>query len=137
MEIHSHLKHATGKKLSDRITGGKLVHDVYGKVESILVKIAKDLNGGVPSGDDWHQRLLKQMAMPIREVRPAVLSEKTRASLEEYLRFRHVFRNVYAMYLDWAPIRRLAAGTPKVVRSVASDVDRFIGFLSKLASSAG
>lgn len=132
-ELRSHVKTAKGKTLSDRITAGKLIHDFYGKVEAVLVKIAKDLNGGVPSGEDWHQRLLNQMALPIAGVRPAVLSAKTRAGLDDYLKFRHVFRNVYAHHLDWLPIRRLARGAGRVHRAFLLDLGRFNRFLSKLA----
>lgn len=54
------------------------------------------MDGNIPSGHNWHQELLQQMHMEISDLRPAVLSAEAMKMLDEFLRFRHVVRNIYA-----------------------------------------
>ena len=72
---------------------GSILHDFYGGVERIFVRIASELNGGVPRAEQWHRELLGNMTLEIPEVRPAVLDPALAGALGTYLRFRHVFRN--------------------------------------------
>ena len=73
----------------------------------MLLLISRVVNGGTPSqGEGWHRRLLERMAMAT-DTRPAVLHESTQQELQEYLRFRHLVRNLYADELRPEPIQRL------------------------------
>jgi len=63
----------------------------------IAIKIDQDL----PAGEGWHIQLLKRMTIPIEGIRPQVIDEKLENDLEEYLRFRHLFRNIYGFELKW------------------------------------
>jgi hypothetical protein len=54
----------------------------------------------MPSGRNWHRDLLNQMGSALSELRPRVLSAATIQALDEYRRFRHVVRNVYAFEFD-------------------------------------
>lgn len=72
------------------------LHDFYTGLERVFHHIAATLDEVVPESRDWHQELLRQMAEERPQIRPAVISEETRESLDEYLRFRHVVRNIYA-----------------------------------------
>jgi hypothetical protein len=67
----------------------------------------------VPEGPHWHEELLPQASLEIPSLRPAVLRRSTRDCLDEYRRFRHVVRNVYAFVFDRARLRELARGLPK------------------------
>ena len=68
-----------------------MLHEFYNGIERIFQRIAIRLGEGVPQGEYWHVDLLNQMAE--REgVRPAVIEGSLRDRLEEYLRFRHFFR---------------------------------------------
>jgi hypothetical protein len=51
-------------------------------------------------GDAWHRELLLRMKTRTAH-RPILLSEELHDSLNEYLGFRHVFRNAYSFDLDW------------------------------------
>jgi len=90
--------------------GGELVeaaalrlHSFYTAVERCLLLISRVVNGGTPSkGEGWHRRLLERMATAT-EQRPAVFKEVTQAGLQEYLRFRHLVRNLYADELRLVP----------------------------------
>jgi len=84
---------------------GSLLHDFYTAVEDVFEAIAGNVNGAVPDGESWHKDLLVKMSIPIPELRPAVISQDLRWKLDEYLRFRHVFRNVYGHLLYWERLR--------------------------------
>jgi hypothetical protein len=47
------------------------------------------------------------MATNIETVRPAVLNHQLARRLDEYLRFRHLFRNIYGFDLEWERCREL------------------------------
>ena len=64
-----------------------LHHSFYTGVENIFKRVAVELDGEPVRGDSWHR-----MKSPTAH-RPALLSEELHDSLNEYQRFRHVFRN--------------------------------------------
>lgn len=86
---------------------GSILHDFYTSIEDILEVISGEVNGTVLESLDWHKRLLSNMSIPIPELRPAVISESLMWKLSEYLRFRHIFRNVYGYLLDWKRLKPL------------------------------
>lgn len=113
---------------------GSLLHDFYTLVEDIFELIAQDINGGrSPESFDWHKRLLSRMSIAIPGVRPAVISEELRMRLEEYLRFRHVFRNVYGYLLDWERMRPLLDGLSETHKTFHKEMGHFRTFLLELA----
>lgn len=109
-----------------------LLHDFYTVIEDIFEIIADDLNGGVPDSLDWHKRLLTTMAIRIPNLRPPVLLKETAARLEEYLRFRHVFRNVYGHRLDWARMKPLMANLEATYADFSQEIEAFREFLLKI-----
>ena len=77
-----------------------LLHSFYTGVENIFKRVTVELDGEPVRGEAWHRELLLRMKTPTPH-RPALLSEELHDTLNEYLRFRHVFRNAYAFDLDW------------------------------------
>ena len=65
---------------------GSILHDFYNRVERVFVRIARELNGGVPRAEQWHRELIRNMALDIPAVRPAVIDAELAGTLEEYLR---------------------------------------------------
>ena len=61
--------------------------------------IARDINGDFNPTEQWHKELLFRMTVEITNVRPAVISEVLAADLNEFLQFRHLFRNIYGFEL--------------------------------------
>ncbi|MDB9525399.1 hypothetical protein PN498_05330 [Oscillatoria sp. CS-180] len=108
------------------------LHNFYTGSEKILRLVAIELNGGLPSGADWHKRLLKRMSQQ-REGRSAVLSDATALRLREFLGFRHIVRNLYGFELDPERIASLAARYPQMSTDVRQDVERFVSWLRDLA----
>lgn len=104
--------------------GGSVLHDFYTGAENIFHAIASTLDNTVPSGLSWHVELLDQMTLNIKGVRSPVISKSTAKMLEEYLRFRHLFRKRYGFDLEWSNIRRLLKRLPVVYKSLKSDLDK-------------
>lgn len=67
------------------------------------------------------------------ESRPAVLRERTQQSLQEYLRFRHLVRNLYADELRPEPIALLIRDLPAVWEALAADLQSFRAWLVRVA----
>ena len=59
---------------------GSMLHDFYNCVERVFLRIARELNGGVPRGEQWHRDLIDSMALEISGVRPAVVDRRLATS---------------------------------------------------------
>jgi hypothetical protein len=130
------LRHAEWPELAFKRTLGSLLHDFYTRVEKVFQRIALQLDGDLPAGPDWHIQLLRRMITPIDQVRPAVLDRELAQTLEEYLRFRHVFRAVYGFELGKERLRELARGLPQVLDMLETQLGHFLEFLEALDKSA-
>lgn len=108
-----------------------VVHDVYTCCERVFRRIALELDGHLPEEPGWHRRLLSLMTREVRGVRPAVISRELASRLDEYLGFRHVFRNVYGFELEGDRLARLVRGLPEIARRVDEEVRRFFGAFEK------
>jgi len=111
------------------------LHDFYTGLERAFQQIAGALDETVPVGSNWHRELLHQMAVERPEIRPAVISEKTLESLDEYLRFRHVVRNIYAFEFDPERIGRLVEGLAPLLSRLSKELGAFALFLERLAEA--
>lgn len=108
------------------------LHSFYTGCERIFQTVAAELNGAVPTGFDWHRRLLERMSIAWQG-RPALLAPASAEQLREYLAFRHVVRNIYGFELDIERIARLVERYPLVWGQVEADVERFTAWLGALA----
>ena len=109
---------------------GSILHDFYGGVERIFVRIAGELNGGVPRAEQWHRELVRNMTLEIPEVRPAVLDPALAEALGEYLRFRRVFRNVYGFVLEAERLRPLEERLPATLAAFRERIRAFLAWMS-------
>lgn len=105
------------------------LHGFYSGVERIFEKIASSIDGSVPSGLNWHQELLNQMAVEVPRIRPAVISVELKGSLEEYRGFRHVVRNVYTYRLAPDKLKPLVKDINKVWKKINKELSAFAKFL--------
>ena len=111
------------------------LHDFYTGLERLLRHIAAEVDGHVPAGAEWHQELLRQMATQLPRIRPAVFSKETIKRLDEYLRFRHVVRHVYAFEFDSQRIRPLVEALAADFAQVRGELTVFIAYLKGLAAA--
>jgi len=108
------------------------LHNFYTGCKRIFQIIASELNGGLPSSYNWHQRLLTRMATE-QSHRPAVISEETAKKLKEYLGFRHVIRNIYGFELDTSRVKALVNTYYQVWEKFDQELNQFIRWLQQLA----
>lgn len=109
------------------------LHAFYAGLERMLEMIAVEVDGRVLGGKAWHTELLRQMAIELPGVRPVVLRRETMTALDEYRKFRHLIRNIYATRLDQTRITQLVQQLPATWREVKTDLTRFQAFLRELA----
>jgi hypothetical protein len=110
------------------------LHDFYAALERIFHYIASHLEQSVPTDGEWHRELLRQMNVEVPGVRPTVLSVESVWALDEYLRFRHVVRNVYTFNFDPERIERLVGQIRPCFEQVRSDLLAFASFVERLAT---
>jgi hypothetical protein len=109
------------------------LHGFYGGLERIFVLIAETLDGQLASGEGWHRSLLKQMASEMKGVRPAILSDAAHERLDDFLRFRHLVRNLYSFNLLPGKVQNLIEVLPTTSEQVCRDFIDFVeSFLEPL-----
>jgi len=109
------------------------LHNFYTGCENIFKRIAIMFNGGVPAGEDWHKQLLSIMHLDIPGVRPAVISPELYKGLEEYLRFRHVIRNIYAFEINSERLQKLVDSFDWTFQQFSHEITEFLEFIRTLA----
>jgi hypothetical protein len=107
----------------------------YTGLERIFHLIVAEVDQSVPSGPAWHQALLRQAATPIPQLRPAIITDVTRDSLDRYRGFRHVIRSVYVFQLDKDQIRPLVRAMREVFANVQSELLHFAETISQVSDS--
>lgn len=121
----------SSEAMVSRRSMGSILHDFYNCCERIFRKIALDVNGGYEDSEKWHKALLFKMTLPIKEVRPPVISEELAAELDEYLSFRHVFRNIYGFELKGDRVVHLAGKFDDTAERFMNEIRKFLSVLNK------
>ena len=114
--------------------GAALLDTFYTGVERLLERVARTFDA-VPTGPHWHSDLLTASALVVVGVRPAVLSDATRADLKRYLAFRHQFRNLYLFDLERDQMAPLLSGLAPTWALARRDLEGFADQLDALASA--
>ncbi|MEP9411511.1 MAG: hypothetical protein HRF42_08910 [Candidatus Brocadia sp.] len=115
-----------GHDISSRRIVGSILHDSYNCCERIFRLIVGEINGAIPVGFEWHRQLLNKVTHEVEGLRPPVISEQMASDLEEYLEFRHVFRNIYGFELLGDRIIRLKERHSQVFGSFIKEIMSFI-----------
>ncbi len=108
------------------------LHSFYSGLERILELVALELDGGTLGGDAWHSELLRQMTLDLVGTRPPVLARQTAVRLDDYRKFRHRIRNIYATNLDPERMKPLVMALPNLWAQVRRELADFAGFLEQL-----
>jgi len=105
------------------------VHNFYNGLENVFDLIAEYIDNFKPHDKAWHKELLKQMALEIQGVRPAVLTAELASVLEDYLEFRHLFRHTYSFDLDWDELKPKAEKLKPTFEKLEVAFQQFFAFL--------
>jgi len=131
---------ARAKRAADRLSGaradalGQWIHltavasgieHAYSGMEQAFKIIAAEIDGAVPTAEDWHARLCALMFTPVPGRRPAVLPAALRSELDDLRAFRHRVRNLYGSELAAEVVKEKAARTPAIVGKVRRAVRLF------------
>ena len=101
-------------------------------VERVFERIAVELDGELPRGADWRGQLLNRMEEEVEGVRPRVLTADLAARLRSFLRFRHLFLNIYGGQLRWERSTGLLAEADEVWPLLEQQMQEFKGVLGQL-----
>jgi hypothetical protein len=110
-----------------------IFHDFYTAIERIMMKIAEELNGGLPKSDQWHKDLLFDMTIDLEGIRPPLFPKECYESLYSYLRFRHLFRNNYGYELKPELLKSLEDAFPDTVEKSMAHIQTFCSWLRSQA----
>lgn len=108
------------------------LHDFYSGLERVFRQIGSIIDRSTPASEGWHRDLLNQMCLDLPTIRPRVLSEQTCAALEDFLRFRHIVRNVYAFRLDGDRVNQLAQKARALHDQIATELHAFADYLEQV-----
>ncbi|WP_027719449.1 hypothetical protein [Desulfovirgula thermocuniculi] len=108
------------------------LHHFYTGVESMFERISRQIDGGPLKAGDWHRELLKSMAVELEGLRPAVISRELMEELDEYRRFRHLFRHAYAGELRWMKMKHLAENMADIVSLLENKMAQFRTFIKNV-----
>jgi hypothetical protein len=110
------------------------LHDAYSEFERLFRQIAAIVDGTMPSNVEWQKGLLEQMGLDLPKTRPPVLSTDSIQRLNEYLRFRHIVRNVYTFSFDPERIGRLVKELEMLFAQVRDELLTFAAFLEMVGN---
>jgi hypothetical protein len=113
------------------------LHGFYAGVERLFEAAALQLDGSLPKGEAWHRDLLDQMTLDLPGLRPPVISQAVMQLLEEYRRFRHVVRNVYAESLDPLRVGELVERLAPLWMQLRKELSVFADFLEGVSRADG
>ncbi len=107
----------------------------YSGIEHLFEYIARDIDRSMPTGENWHISLLSQMGQEFGEIRPAVISEQDSLRLLDYLKFRHVVRNIYTHNLNPDRMNDKISNLPELLESIKAEFMSFADFLDFVATT--
>ncbi len=117
---------------SSRARCAELAHDLHGfytAFEALGERVARDLDGDVPTGPGSHASLLQQLAVEVPGVRVRVLDPDALRQMDALRRFRHFLRHAYAVELEPEPLLARAADVAAAGPALERGLDAFEAFL--------
>lgn len=101
------------------------IEHAYSGIEQAFKIIAVEIDGAMPTGEDWHARLCTLMFTPLPGRRPAALPGTLRRELDDLRAFRHRVRNLYGSELIATVVAGKAARAPAIVARVRKALQSF------------
>jgi hypothetical protein len=70
------------------------------------------------------------MTLELPGIRPAVVTRSLADSLGPFLRFRHLFRNLYGFVLDPERVAEIESTLPEVRAAFVREIEAFLGWMT-------
>jgi uncharacterized protein YutE (UPF0331/DUF86 family) len=109
------------------------LHSFYEGIETIFEKIMDFTGEEKPSGHEWHREVLERMMLPIKKLRPEVITAKTAEKLDNYRAFRHKIRHIYGFMIIPENVIAIAEKAKESFKSFKKDIKTFISFVKDIA----
>jgi len=109
---------------------GYTLHNLYNAFEGYFFRVAKFFENNITL--TWHKALLERMTLHIEGIRPALLDHSISLRIEELLKFRHVYRNIYKSPLVPAKVEFANQAALNLAADFKVHHERFLGFLQGL-----
>ena len=103
--------------------------------EKIFKIIVKDIDMELPEGDEWHKKILRQVSIALPGICPPVIEKDLFHRLQEYLKFRHLVRNIYGFQLKYERYEYLAEDFPAVAKELNKQISSFLTKMQEIADS--
>lgn len=107
----------------------------YTALEAVLERVARIVDGVLPTGSEWHRELLEGSLRPLPGIRPAVLPVETARELHGLLSFRHFLRHAYAAELDGERVEEHRTQVLRVHPVLSAGLDLFRQHLQRTKES--
>ncbi|HWQ42639.1 MAG TPA: hypothetical protein VN456_11480 [Desulfosporosinus sp.] len=75
------------------------------------------------------------MTLEIPDLRPRIISKDIAEELDEYRRFRHMFRRAYGSELRWCKMEPLAMSVETLTMNLLKELSEFLRFVDKLSDT--
>lgn len=104
----------------------------YEGIETVFEKVI-DLTGEEkPAGSGWHIELIERMTLPIKRLRPEVISFKTAQSIDTFRAFRHRIRHLYGFMVIPENVITIAEEARNVYEDLRNDLVKFMEFAEEI-----
>lgn len=120
-----------GKSTSAAMVLSQVFTDFYTCLETLFHRVSQFFENSIDK-NRWHKELLVNMTLEIEGIRPALISDKTAAMLDEILRFRHFRRYYFEMEYDWDRIDLIKTKYLNVIPRLEKELTEFRKFLEKV-----
>ncbi|HZN40957.1 MAG TPA: hypothetical protein VFD82_19280 [Planctomycetota bacterium] len=102
-----------------------LLEASYSDIEEVFKSLVRSCGDEVPNSLNWHRELLDAVSQPTPK-RAAAVTTGLKVELEDYLQFRHFARYSTFLVLDWAQMKPLVDGLPRVVERFRVEMEQFL-----------
>lgn len=113
---------------------GYYLSGIYSTIEEIFLKVAKEFENKIEDPTKWHAEILNRMSIDIENIRPAIISKKTKNFLDELRKFRHTFRFSYAFELEWEKLLFVVSKWKEGSELFYKDIQVFMRYLDTFSS---
>jgi hypothetical protein len=103
---------------------------LYTGLEHVFEAVAREVDGALPAGPNYHRELLIQMSGAVAGARPPVVTAGSFACLDRLRAFRHIVRNVYSHSLDPRRVMELSRDALSCYAAVRAELRDFGLFLA-------
>jgi hypothetical protein len=99
---------------------------LYNAFKQMGLRVAKAFENSIDDEKGWHGALLNRLAISIKGIRPALVSDDLKLPLRELKDFRHVFVHAYELELDPEKLALLLKYARRVAERIATVVEDFV-----------